>query len=385
MDALYEKRLIAVQSGLGKTYADSKYEEVLDTDKYTLGIKYNRKQYPDLTDEEFKNVKKNEVPGWFDNYSNFVLNLIKKTNIIKKYKEENQLKHFIKNFIKKLRQKKKQCTGEKVEEKIQKNRSGYMNFDFVIQHFKHTVILDMNTVSRWKIRLTGKYLYVNSKEGNPVIMVGYKYLLEECDIYTLLESYDIVDIKYSDIKNVNLDNCTKKLYFFNVENGGIHTALEWSMLLNKRLLNEGVKPMLIVDSFEQFYDESYEEPLEDYYDEVFQNNVDFDQSVLILAKWPCMNLGEETAVDVNDKILPNIDALIYAPCYFKNCESDESRVILVVKMMSKIRNKESGKVLKDNLLRMIREQDGHLSYHLFLDLENGVMLTGCKTSAEKLD
>lgn len=77
---MYEKRLIAVQSGLGKTYADSKYEEVLDTDKYTLGIKYNRKQYPDLTDEEFKNVKKNEVPGWFDNYSNFVLNLIKKTN-----------------------------------------------------------------------------------------------------------------------------------------------------------------------------------------------------------------------------------------------------------------------------------------------------------------
>lgn len=72
--------MIAVQSGLGKTYTDKKYEEVLDTDKYTLEIKYKRKQYSNLTDEEFKNMKKNEVHGWFDNYSNFILNLIKGTD-----------------------------------------------------------------------------------------------------------------------------------------------------------------------------------------------------------------------------------------------------------------------------------------------------------------
>lgn len=80
MTNICEKRLIAVQSGLGKTYTDNKYKEVLDTDKYTLEIKYDRKQYPDLTDEEFKSIKKEEIYGWFENYSNFILDLIKKTD-----------------------------------------------------------------------------------------------------------------------------------------------------------------------------------------------------------------------------------------------------------------------------------------------------------------
>ena len=67
------KRLIAVQTGLGKTYTDNHYPEVLDTDKYTLGIKYNRDQYPNLTDEEFKNIKKTPKENWFSIY---ILSLI---------------------------------------------------------------------------------------------------------------------------------------------------------------------------------------------------------------------------------------------------------------------------------------------------------------------
>lgn len=62
------KRLIAVQTGLGKTYTDNHYTEVLDTDKYTLEIKYNRDQYSNLTDEEFKNIKKTPKENWFPTY-----------------------------------------------------------------------------------------------------------------------------------------------------------------------------------------------------------------------------------------------------------------------------------------------------------------------------
>lgn len=71
-----EKRIIAVQSGLGKTYCDEKYKEVFDTDKYTLNIKYNRKEYPNLSDEEFKGIFKKEKENWFEEYSKFILETI---------------------------------------------------------------------------------------------------------------------------------------------------------------------------------------------------------------------------------------------------------------------------------------------------------------------
>lgn len=70
------KRLIAVQTGLGKTYTDNHYTEVLDTDKYTLEIKYNRNQYPNLTDEEFKNIKKTPKENWFPTYIEKITTLI---------------------------------------------------------------------------------------------------------------------------------------------------------------------------------------------------------------------------------------------------------------------------------------------------------------------
>ena len=301
------------------------------------------------------------------------------------------MKDYINNIINKIRHRCQQRADEKIEKKIEKGhiamkdeRFSYENFNLIIQHFKHTVILDLDIAIRYRMQLIGKYLYANGRDGNPAIMVGYDYLLGEDTMYELSENYDIVHVKYPDIKSVNSDNCTQKLYFFPIGNGGIHTALEWSMVLNKKLLNAGVKPMLIVDNFERFYDEEYDEPLEDYYDEVFRNNIDPDQAVLILAKWLCMSLGPKTTVDVNDKILPNMDALIYTPNYFTSCKIGEPRAILVKKMMSKIRNKEYAKRLETNLLYMILQQDDRLYSHLFIDLDRGEILTGSRESAVEL-
>lgn len=73
------KRLIAVQSGLGKTYSEQKYEEILDTDKYTLSIKYHREEYPELTDEEFKSIQKIPKEDWFNNYVQKIEELIRES------------------------------------------------------------------------------------------------------------------------------------------------------------------------------------------------------------------------------------------------------------------------------------------------------------------
>lgn len=97
-----KKRIIAVQSGLGKTYCDEKYKEILDTDKYTLGIKYNREEYPNLSDEEFKGVLKEEKENWFEEYSQFILKVIKDAEepIITLWLKKNLLDFLYENGIK---------------------------------------------------------------------------------------------------------------------------------------------------------------------------------------------------------------------------------------------------------------------------------------------
>lgn len=96
------KRIIAVQSGLGKTYCDKKYREILDTDKHTLNIKYNREEYPNLNDEEFKGIFKEEKENWFKEYSDFILKTIKnaKEPIITLWLKKDLLDFLYKNGIK---------------------------------------------------------------------------------------------------------------------------------------------------------------------------------------------------------------------------------------------------------------------------------------------
>lgn len=96
-----EKRIIAVQSGLGKTYCDKKYKEILDTDKYTLNMKYNREEYPNLNDEEFKGIVKKEKENWFEEYSNFMLKTIKaaKEPVITLWLKKDLLDFLFKNGI----------------------------------------------------------------------------------------------------------------------------------------------------------------------------------------------------------------------------------------------------------------------------------------------
>jgi hypothetical protein len=54
---------------MGKTYANNTYSNVYDFDQYTLRYKYNREDYPHLTDEQFKGLPGRKVKDdWFAKY-----------------------------------------------------------------------------------------------------------------------------------------------------------------------------------------------------------------------------------------------------------------------------------------------------------------------------
>lgn len=62
-------RLVLTSSFMGKTYANKTYSNVYDFDQHTLSYKYNREDYPDLTDEQFKGMLGRKVKdGWFERY-----------------------------------------------------------------------------------------------------------------------------------------------------------------------------------------------------------------------------------------------------------------------------------------------------------------------------
>ena len=62
-------RLVLASSFMGKTYANNTYSNVYDFDQYTLRYKYNREDYPHLTDEQFKGLLGRKVKdGWFEKY-----------------------------------------------------------------------------------------------------------------------------------------------------------------------------------------------------------------------------------------------------------------------------------------------------------------------------
>lgn len=62
-------RLVLASSFMGKTYANKTYSNVYDFDQHTLSYKYNREDYPDLTDEQFKGMLGRKVKdGWFERY-----------------------------------------------------------------------------------------------------------------------------------------------------------------------------------------------------------------------------------------------------------------------------------------------------------------------------
>lgn len=74
-------RLVLASSLMGKTYTNTTYSNVYDFDQHTLAYKYNRDDYPHLTDEQFKGLPGRRINNnWFPTYMNDFCRLIDTTS-----------------------------------------------------------------------------------------------------------------------------------------------------------------------------------------------------------------------------------------------------------------------------------------------------------------
>lgn len=91
-------RIILAAPCVGKTFLEKHYTNVYDFDKHYLEYKYNREDFKDLSDEEFKGLPNRKIKdNWEEIYFKNLIKLIeeKKYDVITVSLTENVLENLI--------------------------------------------------------------------------------------------------------------------------------------------------------------------------------------------------------------------------------------------------------------------------------------------------
>lgn len=221
--------------------------------------------------------------------------------------------------------------------------------------------------------------YINAEfynGGEPIIIVTEsKYTIDK-PRNLMKEKYDIINVSYKDIKELHKFDNKNVAFAFYTEDTDFFSALERAMLANKALLRDGYKPTVIIDGLEELYDTTYKEPLEEFFKEVFLDCISKRQNILFIAEWLYATLNPEHILPVNDDIIKSFDRLIV----FNNLKDDDNvRLKIGKNAIDKLnfvidKNKGPfGEDIKENLKKLIVENDDILKKCFLIDFENGTI------------
>lgn len=208
--------------------------------------------------------------------------------------------------------------------------------------------------------------------GEPIILLSPSgFPMEKLKIF-IGKNYELIDMGYNEIEKINERKYNdKKIFAFEIDEQGFHLTLELAMLANKKLLNQGHKPLIVIDSFQNLYDTSFEEDLEEFFGEVFFDSTDEEQNVIFAADWLYASVYPEHALKVNDKIIEDLDCIITSDGYLNDSRVDLGNIRKLEKVFEKIGNKEVEKRLLDQLMELVISEKDELKKALIFDLNNG--------------
>lgn len=208
--------------------------------------------------------------------------------------------------------------------------------------------------------------------GEPIILLSPSgFPMEKLKIF-IGKNYELVDMNYNQIEKIDERKYNdKKIFAFEIDEQGFHLTLELAMLANKKLLNQGHKPLIVIDSFQNLYDTSFEEDLEEFFGEVFFDSTDEEQNVIFAADWLYASVYPEHALKVNDRIIEDLDCIITSDGYLNDSRVDLGNIRKLEKVFEKIGNKEVEKRLYEQLMELVISEKDELKKALIFDLKNG--------------
>lgn len=204
-----------------------------------------------------------------------------------------------------------------------------------------------------------KCITANSEDRQPVILMVFSSGLADAVMWSkdMKMNYALKTVKYSEIDSLREITSIGKIFFFPINEMNFHYALEQAMVLNKKLLSFGLNPMFIAESFEQFYnryaEDELEQYLDEYLDEVFYDNIDKEQNVILLADWIYNPESTMSMKRVNKKLINSLDAIIYGPEYLKNAYTMFHEKKAVMDTLDDFENQEVADALKPVLNQMM--------------------------------
>lgn len=198
------------------------------------------------------------------------------------------------------------------------------------KYHRHNIVIDL--------------LNANAFRQSPAILVTNQKKIIDKVKYVLEYKYDFVEPEYKDIKDVNkdVDSNQKKAFIFDINKKGFALTLELAMMLNSKLTRVGFQPILIIECFDEIYNEELDETTYEYLKDVFFKNLHGAQNVAVMSKLSLLWNNISGRIDGNKLLVQFANGIIISKGYLYDDDMGlkEKRVDEFKKAINAIPNKD---------------------------------------------
>lgn len=215
------------------------------------------------------------------------------------------------------------------EIKDYKNETFYASYyRELLENMNNIVIMDDPKFERDNIIID--FLYANSLRERPAIILTNKKKIIDKVKYVLKRKYDFVEPEYRYIRDIKMDTDSnrKKAFILNPDTKDFALTMELAMLLNKKLLSIGFKPLIIIDCFDELYNDKMDETVEDYLEEVLVKSTHVSQNTVIISELSIIGHNIMGRIDGNKALMRQANGLIVYKGFLYNKETGVKEMLV---------------------------------------------------------
>ena len=202
---------------------------------------------------------------------------------------------------------------------------GYEEEIFYASYYKK-LLTDMNNIiimddSKFhRDNIVSDLLNANAFEERPAIVVSNKKKMIDKVKYVLEYQYDFMEPQYRDIKGINrfLHEYKRRAFLFDIKEKGFALTLELAMMLNEKLISIGFKPLVIIECFDELYNDELEETVEEYLEEVVFKKTSESQNFVVMSKLSLIDSKIMDRIDGNKALINQANGIIVSKGYLHN-------------------------------------------------------------------
>ena len=188
----------------------------------------------------------------------------------------------------------------------------------MLEDMNNVIIMDDTKYHRHNIVID--LLNANALRKYPAILVTSQKKIIDKVKYVLEYHYDFAEPEYRDIRDINrvTDDNNEKAFIFDTNKKGFALSLELAMMLNEKLISIGFKPLVIIECFDELYNDKLEETVEEYLEEVVFKKTSESQNFIVMSKLSLIDSKIMDRIDSNKALINQANGIIVSKGYLHN-------------------------------------------------------------------